>query len=334
MTANARVLVSCIMPTANRRGMVPSSIALFQRQTHPNRELIILDDGTDAVADLVPRDVRIRYVRIPPGLPLGAKRNRACELAAGDVIVHWDDDDWYPPDRIARQVATLANGGAACGTSRLFFQDTAQLRAWEYSYRSSDRKWVAGSTLAYRRSAWERNRFREVQVGEDAYFVWGLDGASIVDLDDPSLCVAAVHGANTSPKVTSAVYWRALEPSAVRRVIDTVDARPALRGRALVAVASGIGDVVRATPIIRVLYRMGFTVDVLSAPDYPRTAELLEGAPEIARVIRHPEPIGDVEYDVACFAYWAQPLASIVSAKARLDFDRAVWLRDGDSACI
>ena len=47
-------LVSCIMPTYNRRPFVPKAIEYFLRQDYPNRELIILDDGDDRVADLVP----------------------------------------------------------------------------------------------------------------------------------------------------------------------------------------------------------------------------------------------------------------------------------------
>ena len=57
-------LVSCIMPTYNRRPFVPGAIAYFARQEYPNRELIVADDGTDAVGDLVPDDPRVRYLRL------------------------------------------------------------------------------------------------------------------------------------------------------------------------------------------------------------------------------------------------------------------------------
>ena len=56
-------LVSCIMPSANRRGFVPLAIRGFQAQEYPNKELIIVDDGEDAVRDLVPDDDRVRYIR-------------------------------------------------------------------------------------------------------------------------------------------------------------------------------------------------------------------------------------------------------------------------------
>jgi glycosyltransferase involved in cell wall biosynthesis len=46
-------LASCIMPTYNRRHFVPQAIKYFLRQDYPHKELIILDDGTDKIRDLV-----------------------------------------------------------------------------------------------------------------------------------------------------------------------------------------------------------------------------------------------------------------------------------------
>src|SRR5262249_17071702 len=90
-------LVSCILPTSHGRHFVRQAIRCFLRQDYPNTELLGLDDGTDAVGDCVPDDRRIRYVRLERPLPLGAKRNLACSEARGEFIIHWDDDDWYPP---------------------------------------------------------------------------------------------------------------------------------------------------------------------------------------------------------------------------------------------
>jgi hypothetical protein len=63
--------------------------------------LIIVDDGADSISDLVPKDERIRYRRLPQRLSMGAKHNMACEIANGEVIVHWDDDDWNAERRLS-----------------------------------------------------------------------------------------------------------------------------------------------------------------------------------------------------------------------------------------
>jgi glycosyltransferase involved in cell wall biosynthesis len=85
------------MPTRDRRGFVAQAVAQFLAQDYPDRELIIVDDGDDAVADLLPADDRIRsirLIRLDRRATIGAKRNIACEAAAGEVIVLWDEDDW------------------------------------------------------------------------------------------------------------------------------------------------------------------------------------------------------------------------------------------------
>ena len=338
----APCLVSCIMPTADRRPFVAAAIEIFLRQDYEPRELVILDDGAVAISDLVPPDPRLRYVRVDPGLSLGAKRNRACELARGEIIAHWDDDDWYPPDRIRRQVEALGSPALqVCGSSRLYFRELGG-RAWEYTYLKNSRPWVAGSTLAYRRGAWERQPFRAVQVGEDSHFVWSWEERDVVDLADPGLCVAAIHPGNTSAKRPIGAYWKPVDAALVERLITEASRRPAApserpsRGRALVALAAGIGDVIRTTPLIRVLHRLDYRVDVLLAADYPETVELLRGAPEIGTLRTASDEVRSIAYDLVCSTFWAQGggVGADVTGKARLGFDRGSWLREGDSRSV
>ncbi len=144
-------LVSCILPTRNRRRFVGQAIAYFLHQDHPARELIVVDDGDDRIADLVPEDSRIRYLGLPTGHSVGAKRNIACEVSHGDLIAHWDDDDWQAPDRLSRQVAALrATGADVCGPAALLHYAPFRAEAWLYRPRPSDPPWVAGCSLLYR----------------------------------------------------------------------------------------------------------------------------------------------------------------------------------------
>src|SRR4051812_20555321 len=94
-------LVSCLMPTRGRRPFVGLAVACFLGQDYGRRELVVVDDGPEPIGDLLPPDSRIRYERVPRATSLGAKRNLACELAHGDVLVHWDDDDWSAPWRLS-----------------------------------------------------------------------------------------------------------------------------------------------------------------------------------------------------------------------------------------
>jgi O-antigen biosynthesis protein len=220
-TSSPDPLVSCIMLTYNRRPFVPQAIRCFLRQDYPNAELVIVDDGTPSIADLVPNDSRIRYIHLDQRQTIGAKRNLACEQARGEFVVHWDDDDWYPPWRVRVQVHALQEHRAdVCGSSRVFYYEVVTDRAWRYEY--SQRRgalWVAGNTLAYRKSFWRRNRFPDIQVGEDTRFVWSSATKTVYDLCEPALCVATIHARNSSGKATSGANWVAQSMVQIRELL-------------------------------------------------------------------------------------------------------------------
>jgi glycosyltransferase involved in cell wall biosynthesis len=213
-------LVSCLMPTADRRPLVEHALRYFLRQDHPARELIVLDDGRDPVADLMPPDDRIRYMRLERPLVLGAKRNRGCELARGDVIVHWDDDDWMAPQRLSRQLDALERHDAdVCGNTRQMYLDLRSRAAWLYSYPRGRRPWVAGNTFAYKRAAWLRSPFAEVAVGEDTRFLWNGAAPRVHALEDHRLVVGLIHDTNASRKNTSDPWWQPLPLEEVAAVL-------------------------------------------------------------------------------------------------------------------
>jgi glycosyltransferase involved in cell wall biosynthesis len=214
--ADTSPLVSCIMPTADRRRFVPLAVEYFLRQDYQHKELVVVDDGEDAVADLMPPDSRVRYFRLEGRRSVGAKRNFACGQARGELIAHWDDDDWHAPRRLSYQAGTLAGSGAdVCGINTLLFYDPERGQAWKYDYPRGRRFWLGGSSLCYRRAFWESNRFADISVGEDARFVWGGAPDRMLALDDPTFHVGLIHSGNVSPKQTHGAFWR---PYPVREI--------------------------------------------------------------------------------------------------------------------
>jgi len=215
-------LVSCIMPTANRRRFVPSAIAQFLAQDflaqdYRAAELVILDDGDDPVADLIPSHPAVRYLRTPRYCTLGLKRNAACEAAHGDIILHWDDDDWYAPHRIRIQVEALcASGADVCGIDRALFFDPCAPAAWEYVYPAGGAPWVCGATLCYRRGYWRAHPFADMNVGEDTNFAAAAQPGQLCVLPDNRFFVALVHAANTSPKQLRDPRWQPRPVEAIR----------------------------------------------------------------------------------------------------------------------
>lgn len=120
-----KVVVVC--PTYNRRKFLPSIIYQFSYQTYPESllNMIILDDSDKSNEDIynaINSDLRSRisYVYDKERKLLGAKRNILNNMALTynpKYIVCFDDDDYYPPDRVSYGVQTLISTGYLIGGS-------------------------------------------------------------------------------------------------------------------------------------------------------------------------------------------------------------------------
>ncbi len=201
-------LVSCVMPTYNRRRFIPNAIEYFLRQDYINKELIIIDDGTDTVEDLIPDHPLIRYYSLSKKITLGAKLNLACSYAQGEIIANWDDDDWYSKTRLTYQVDALKNDKIElCGINNLLYYDLKNNRGYRYIYPAGQRTWLLGSSLCYKKKLWNRNRFADIDVGMDGLFVWATSSECVKVLSDSTMSVHMIHEANVSPKKTNGAWW-------------------------------------------------------------------------------------------------------------------------------
>jgi glycosyltransferase involved in cell wall biosynthesis len=213
-------LVSCVMPTANRRAYVPHAIRRFLEQDYPNKELVIIDDGADSVADLVPEDPQIRYLRFMGRRTLGTKRNDCVREARGELILHWDDDDWMAPYRIHYQVEELLRAGAeVCGLARMLFYDSVNRRLLLYRYPGADDEFLAGGSLLYTKDFWRRLPFRPVQVASDTLFILGRHLKRAVFLEDYRFYVALIHSGNTSAKETDGSPWSEWNETSIEELV-------------------------------------------------------------------------------------------------------------------
>jgi hypothetical protein len=72
-------------------------------------EWIIIDDGTDKVEDLLVDIPQVKYYAYDEKMSLGKKRNLMHSKSSGQILVYMDDDDYYPPERVAHAVQRLAS---------------------------------------------------------------------------------------------------------------------------------------------------------------------------------------------------------------------------------
>jgi glycosyltransferase involved in cell wall biosynthesis len=221
MSKTIQPIVSCIMPTYNRRRFVSYAIRYFLNQEYENKELIIIDDGTDAINDLIPDTPSIRYYRLESKITLGAKLNLACKYASGNIIAHWDDDDWYAPRRLAYQVNTLLTEGKdLCGINQLLYYDLRNGSAYQYVYPANQRVWLLGSSLCYTKELWAKHQFADINVGMDGLFVWAAPPQRVKVLADSSIAVHMIHDNNVSPKHTNGQWWHSYPPEQIHKIIN------------------------------------------------------------------------------------------------------------------
>lgn len=209
--------VTAVMITRNRPGMVQRAIRCFYSQTYKNKTLFIYDTSdkmTDHPAGI--QAVYSSHVSADKRRTIGELRNAANALVTDDIIVHWDDDEWSHPNRIAEQVALLQSSGADCvGYRECLFWRTKMSQSWLYSVPNP--AWVIGSSMCYWRRAWRDRVFPSLPdpdrpnsstedtvwrrgvkcVGESAvWHVHEVAGATYCEHREPRM-ICSIHGENT-----------------------------------------------------------------------------------------------------------------------------------------
>jgi glycosyltransferase involved in cell wall biosynthesis len=96
------------MPAYNAEEFIALAIESVLVQDYPNRELIVVDDGsTDSTAAIIRRyGPRVRY-EYQSNAGQAAARNRGIRHSTGELIAFIDADDVWLPPKLARQVALL-----------------------------------------------------------------------------------------------------------------------------------------------------------------------------------------------------------------------------------
>ena len=193
------------MLTGDRPRLACQAIWYFLSQDYAERELVVVDGGRTDVAAAVPEDPRIRYVRLAAASP-GRKRNLACELATGELILHWHDDAWYSSDRISRQVAQFASAEVqAAGLNAVLHYQPLTGGLWRYAAPTAR---PHAATLAYRRTRWEAQPFAEDVRDEIAPFLRGTLPSRLDVRDASGVAVSVLHGSSTGAVNVADRRWQ------------------------------------------------------------------------------------------------------------------------------
>lgn len=106
--------VTIIMATYNRAHFIVETLLSIQNQTFRNWECLIIDDGgtdntNEIITPILEQDKRFQYLKRTDGYLKGLPgcRNYGLDLAKGDYIIFFDDDDIAHPQNLELCVLEL-----------------------------------------------------------------------------------------------------------------------------------------------------------------------------------------------------------------------------------
>lgn len=183
MNEEKRPKLSVIMLTYNRQNLISRAIESILRQTEPDFEFIIVDNGSSDssgnIADkYAKKDKRIRVIHRGRG-NIGSGRNTGLDAARGEYIAFIDDDDWAEPDFL-EFLYNLATGNNAdvsiCGASDKVFDEKKIMDAEEALVELMWRKKynMAFPGKMFRRKLADRFRFPEEGSYDDIALMYRL----------------------------------------------------------------------------------------------------------------------------------------------------------------
>lgn len=168
----SRPLVSILVPCYNAAPYLAATLDSALSQTHPEVEVILVDDGSSDGSLAIARGYEPR-IRVLAGPQRGASeaRNAATRESRGEFLQYLDADDLLLPGAVASRVRALADSGGdvACGDWRRIFAraggswepgpiETADFRRFDADPDLAVFKgfWAPPAALLYRRSIVDR----------------------------------------------------------------------------------------------------------------------------------------------------------------------------------
>jgi hypothetical protein len=194
--------ISIVTPTRNRKDLFQIWIDNYKRIDYPSNkiEFIIVDDGEENLKDILPKDKRIKYIRIKTkknvALPMGTKRNFCVKYATHNIIVHMDDDDYYPSFSVKTRVKILMqNQNIDCVGCTLIGCYNIYTKANFLTGHEGSTS-MAEATMAYTRNFYQERIYDDrILKGESKLFLRGRLNRTL-QLPFMFVIIALTHGKN------------------------------------------------------------------------------------------------------------------------------------------
>lgn len=196
--------VSICTVTYNRARFLPLLQQHILNQTYPRdrMEWVLVDDSDDQQAPFIPNQamgLAIRHERLSPRLMLGKKRNYSHSLCSGDIIVYMDDDDYYPPTRVAHAVERLmASQALVAGSTIMPILFIPEMELWVAGPYGKNH--ATAGTFAFKREYLLQAQFDDTKAfAEEKSFLKDYQ-TPMVQLDPNHTILCIAHDRNTFEK--------------------------------------------------------------------------------------------------------------------------------------
>lgn len=180
------------------------------RWTSALLEWVVVDDS-DAGARLEEEVKRfattvpftVRYLGVPAGTSIGAKRNAAVAATDCSVFCIMDDDDHYPATSVETRVSALARskhvGAVYCSTLPMYDlrRYISAINVPPLTCPPAER--VSEATLCFTREFWAARPFPEVSMAEGEGFIAGRESET-AEISPLGVIVSFIHKGNSSSR--------------------------------------------------------------------------------------------------------------------------------------
>ena len=200
--------VSVICPTYNRRKFLPNLIYQFNYQTYPQdrMELLIIDDTPTSNEDIISqykqeKQDNIRYIYLNEKIALAKKRTMLNKLAKGEILVCFDDDDWYSNERVHHVVHKLMSNPKVeiVGSTILHIYYIENGLIYQFGPYSPTHG--THGTFGYKKSYLKHNSYDDtLEKAEESKFTNNFT-EPLIQLDPFKTMICISHGNNTVDKI-------------------------------------------------------------------------------------------------------------------------------------
>lgn len=238
--------ISCLCITYKRINYLQRAILCFNVQTHPKKELIIIyqdndeltiqfliDNPSYGIFKLKNKNVaiqrkpnsNIKFIEVSKALSLGTKRNLSIDFAKGDLVCIWDDDDYFPPNRLSDQLTFLDFSGKSANTLSslvLYHEKSSKF------YVSNNRNTGWEGSLMCKKS--KIGKYHDLNKKEDTPVIDDLLNKNELSImQSPELYIYFLHNKNTSGEghfeemLNYAIEMPAKEAKLLKENIESLD---------------------------------------------------------------------------------------------------------------